>query len=369
MTQRLRKTDTIARFGGDEFLILVNNLANEMDMARIADNIMEMFAHPFNVEDQEFFITGSAGVAVYPFDGEDAETLIKNADIAMYIAKEQGKNQYILCTNDMKEEVKKNIRLSNQLHRVQERNELAVYYQPQVRLSTGEIVGLEALLRWRHPDMGMIPPKAFIPLAEMNGTINSIGEWVLKTAVYQNKRWQQMGFPHLRIAVNLSVIQFGNPNFVSNMDKLLKESGLDPKYLELEITESVATKEGTHIVGALNKLKQLGVSISIDDFGTEYSSLNRLKALPIDRIKIDMQFIQGIERSEKDQAITKIIINLAKSLGLEVLAEGVETMPQLEFLNQKMCDDVQGFYYYKPMPADEIEKLFHSFQGASKAGS
>ncbi|MEG6521948.1 EAL domain-containing protein [Desulfotomaculum sp. 1211_IL3151] len=358
LAQRLRKTDTVARFGGDEFLILVNHFADNEDVIKVADTIMKMFEHPFEVQGQEFFITGSAGVAVYPFDGDDAETLIKNADIAMYIAKSKGKNQYELCTAEMKDEVKQNIKISNSLYRVQERGELTVYYQPQVKLQTGQITGLEALLRWNHPEMGMIPPNVFIPLAEMNGTINSIGDWVLKTAISQNKRWQEKGFPHLRLAINLSIIQFRNPYFAENLDKLIKEIGLNPKCIELEITESVATKEAGHIVDTLTKLKQLGVSISIDDFGTEYSSLNRLKVLSIDRIKIDMQFVQGIENSEKDRAITKVVINLAKSLGLEVLAEGVETARQLDFLKQKLCDEVQGYYYYKPMPAEEIEKLF-----------
>lgn len=359
MEQRLRKTDTVARFGGDEFLALVNNLADNEDIIKIVENLIEVFEHPFNVSGQEFYVTGSAGVAVYPFDGEDAETLVKNADIAMYIAKSRGKNQYALCTEDMKDEVKQNIKLSNYLYRVQERDELVLYYQPQVKLNTGQIVGLEALLRWNHPEMGMIFPDAFIHLAEMNGTINSIGEWVLKTAARQNRLWQDKGYPHLRMAVNLSVVQFNNPSFVSNVERILQETGLNPKYLELEITESVATKDAANIVDALNRLKQLGVSISIDDFGTEYSSLNRIKELPIDRIKIDMQFVQGIEGNEKDQAITKVIINLAKNLGLEVLAEGVETAPQLEFLNQRMCDEVQGYYYYRPMPAEEIEKLLN----------
>lgn len=360
LVQRLRKTDTVSRFGGDEFLILVNNLADNEDIIKVVENILEMFELPLNINGQDFYITGSAGVAVYPFDGEDAETLTKNADIAMYMAKSRGKNQYACCTVDMKEEVKQNIKLSNHLYGVQERDELILYYQPQVKLTTGQIIGLEALLRWNHPEMGMIPPNTFIPLAEMNGTINGIGEWVLRTAVRQNKLWQDKGYPHLRMAVNLSVIQFNNPRLVNTVERILQETGLSPKHLELEITESVATKGAANIVDTLNQLKQLGVSISIDDFGTEYSSLNRLKELPIDRIKIDMQFVQGLEGNEKDQAITKVIINLAKGLGLEVLAEGVETAPQLEFLNQKMCDEVQGYYYYKPMPAEEIEELFQS---------
>ncbi len=353
----LRKTDTVARFGGDEFLLMINNMADSENITMIANNIMSLFEKPLDVNGQEFFITCSAGIAVYPYDGEDAETLIKNADIAMYKAKSRGKNQFALCTVDMKEEVKRNMILSNNLYRALEREELTIFYQPQISLHTGQIIGLEALLRWKHPEMGMIPPDVFIPLAESNGLINSIGEWVLKTAISQNKKWQDMGLPSLRMAVNLSIIQFNNSRIVDNVKNILKETGLNPEYLELEITESIAMRETGHIISVLNKFKELGVSISIDDFGTEYSSLNRLKMLPVDRIKIDMQFVQGIEGSEKDQAITDIIINLGKSLGLEVLAEGVETEPQLEFLNRKMCDDVQGYFFYKPMPAKEIEEI------------
>lgn len=359
LTRRLRKTDMVARFGGDEFLIMVNDLEDYESIRGAADTIMAMFETPFNINGQAFFITGSAGIAVYPFDGEDAETLIKNADIAMYMAKNGGKNQYALCAADMNEKVKTNVSLSNGLYGVEARNELVVYYQPQIRLQTGSIVGLEALLRWNHPELGMILPRVFIPLAEVNGTISTIGQWVLKTAIRQNKKWQDMGFPHLRIAINISPVQFNNPDFAENLDQILKEEGLNPGYLELEIPESIATKESGHILNTLNKLKQLGVTISIDDFGREYSSLNRLKTLPVDRIKIDMQFVHGIEGSEKDQAITKVIINLAKNLGLEVLAEGVETMPQMEFLNKRMCDEVQGYYYFRPMTAEEIEDMLH----------
>lgn len=360
LVHALRKTDTVARFGGDEFLIMLNNLPDQKDVVTIAKNIMDLFQKPFIIEGQEFYITVSAGIAVYPVDGEDSETLIKNADIAMYTAKSKGKNQFALCTSEMKDDVMINIKLSNRLYRVEERNELLLYYQPQICLYTGRITGLEALLRWKHPELGMILPNVFIPLAERNGTINSIGDWVLKTAVSQNKRWQEMGLPHLRIGVNLSVIQLNNPDFADNVDRILKETGLKPEYLDLEITESAATREPNTTSDILHKLKGLGVSISIDDFGIEYSSLSRLKSLPIDRIKIDMQFVHGIEHSEKDQAITKVIINLAKNLGIGVLAEGVETVPQKEFLAQKMCDEVQGYFYYKPMPAVEIEELLRS---------
>ena len=357
LTKVLRKTDTVARFGGDEFMIMLNNITDHSTITKIADKIMKLFSEIFSINGQEFLVTASAGISIYPVDGEDSEALVKNADIAMYKAKSKGKNQYALCTEDMKEELQISMELSNDLYRALERNELMVYYQPQVDLITKEISGVEALVRWMHPRKGMISPGVFIALAEKNGLINNVGEWVLRTACIQNKKWQDMGIPHMQMAVNLSAIQIINPKIAENIESILKETGLDPKNLELEITESVAIKETNYALDVLNKLKKIGVAIAIDDFGTEYSSLNRLKMLPVDRIKIDMQFVQGIESNEKDKAITMVIINLAKSLGLNVLAEGVETEAQLEFLNQKMCDNVQGYYYYKPMPAEEMEKI------------
>lgn len=357
LTDLLRKTDTVARFGGDEFLLLIDNIENFKDITKIADKIMDTFKNPFIIEEHEFFVTASAGISVYPTDGEDAEALIKNADTAMYKAKANGKNKYIMCTEDMKKEVKHNMVLSNHLFRAVEKGEMTLYYQPQISFKTGKFIGLEALLRWNHPQFGAVPPDTFIPLSEKNGSINKIGEWVLKTACIQNKKWQDMGLLYTRVGVNLSVIQFNDPFIVEKIEKILKDSQLNPKYLDLEITESVAIRENANVVYTLNNLKKLGVSISIDDFGTEYSSLSRLKLLPIDRIKIDMQFVHGIEGSQKDRAITNVIINLAKSLNLDVIAEGVESQGQIEFLNQKMCDEAQGFYYYKPMPADELEAI------------
>lgn len=354
----LRKTDTVARFGGDEFLILINNVNSREDIIKVADNIMKVFDDPFYIKEQRFFVTASAGISLYPTDGEDPETLIKNADIAMYEAKSKGKNQYALCTTKLKDETRRNMQISNSLYRVEESGQLEIHYQPQVNLATGQITGLEALLRWNHPVWGMIPPNVFIPLAEQNGTINNIGNWVLREAIRQNKQWQEKGLPHFRIAVNLSLIQFNNPHFADEIYQMLQEADLHPSYLELEVTESVATKETKYIMSALNSLKEKGISISIDDFGKEYSSLNRLKVLPIDRIKVDMQFVKGIDLNEKDRAITTVVINLAKSLGLQVLAEGVETESQLDFLNKKMCDEVQGYYFYRPMPVDKIENLF-----------
>ena len=292
---------------------------------------------------------------MYPVDGADADKLIKNADIAMYSAKETGKNQYVMCSHQMKETVNMNVTLTTSLHRALGRSEFVLYYQPQVCLQTRKIIGLEALLRWKSQEYGMISPGKFIPLAEHTGLINPIGEWVLREACAQSVRWKMMGMPAARMAVNLSVIQLRNPRLQNIVKDTLEETGMDPAYLELEITESVATKESDYIIDVLRRLKSLGITLSIDDFGTEYSSLSRLKMLPVDRIKMDIQFVRGIDGSDKDKAITKVIINLAKTLGLKVIAEGVETETQLEFLNQKMCDEVQGFYYYRPMPADQVE--------------
>lgn len=349
------KKDTVSRIGGDEFLILINQLEKDSDILQIAENMIEQFNNPFIFNGQKFFITASAGISIYPQDGVDSQSLIKSADIAMYYAKEKGKNQFVMCSDTMKEEAHHKMRLINDLYRAMDRQELVLYYQPQVSLETQEIIGLEALIRWNHPEMGMISPGVFIPLAEQTGLINSIGEWVLKTACKQNKVWQDKGLPPIRMAVNLSINQFQNPNFVGLVDRVLKETGLKADYLELEITETIAIQESEYVIVALNRLKEIGVSISIDDFGTEYSSLSRLTSLPVDRIKIDTQFIRGISENAKDIIVTDIIINLAKSLGLRVIAEGVETKAQVDFLSQRKCDEVQGFYYYKPMPIEETE--------------
>jgi len=357
LAANLRKSDTVARFGGDEFLMMFNSVNSLDDITTIADKVLQLFKDPIIIKGQELFITASAGISVYPADGGDAETLIKHADIAMYAAKEKGKNQYALCSDDMKELAQYKMTLSNQLYRALENRELAVYYQPQVCLVTGRIVGVEALLRWFHPTFGLISPRDFIPLAEQTGLINPIGQWVLETACAQSMAWREMGFDNIRMSVNLSVVQLRTTGLTDHIRRVIDVTGIDPHMLELEVTESTMTREPDYIIGVLNDLKALGLSISIDDFGTEYSSLNRLKMLPIDRLKMDIQFVHGIDKSDKDQAITKVIINLAKNLDLKLIAEGVESSSQLSFLKQRMCDEVQGFYYYKPMPACEIEKL------------
>lgn len=356
MSRSVRRYDTVARFGGDEFLVNVMNLTKVEDVHTVARKILHTFKQPILIRGQEFFISASMGVAVYPQDGEDADQLIKNADLALDKSKARGKNQYTLCTPILKDDLLRKMKLTNSLFRALERNELELHYQPQVKSTTGEIIGVEALLRWEQAELGSISPSQFIPLAEQTGIIHAIGFWVIETACVQNKKWQQMGLPPVRMSVNLSVGQFKNPRLVKSIAQILERTGLEARYLELEVTESVAVEEGDEVIRILHQLKALGVSIAIDDFGTDYSSLDRLKMLPVDRIKIAMSFIHGItEDDSKDKSIASIIIQLAKSLKLAVIAEGVETNAQLAFLKEQRCDEIQGYYYYKPMKAEDME--------------
>lgn len=357
LVHAVRRYDTVSRFGGDEFILLLNQIAGAEDLLRILNKLSDALCRSFRINGQKIFVTASIGAALYPQDGTDAETLIKNADMAMYHAKGNGKNRYALCSQNMKGEILDKMRLTNFLYRALERKQLLLYYQPQIDTRSRAIVGCEALLRWNLPGRGIIPPAVFIPLAEQTGLIQPIGAWVLKTACRQNRKWHELGFTKLRMAVNLSVHQLKNPKFIQQVGDILACTGLPAQFLELEITESVAGGNIDTVEKVLDGLKSLGVTISIDDFGTEYSSLSRLKQLPVDRIKIGMQFVQGIETSEKDQAISKVIITLARNLDMKVIAEGVETKPQLDFLSQRMCDEVQGFYCYRPMPAEQMEAV------------
>ncbi|MGV8907232.1 MAG: putative bifunctional diguanylate cyclase/phosphodiesterase [Acetobacterium sp.] len=357
LVKAMDKIDTVARIGGDEFIILIQDCEEIATIDRASERILKYFKEPFTIDGQDCFVTTSLGFAVYPTDGKDAETLIKNADIAMYKAKEKGKNKYMRCSVEMKQNVDETMKITNGLYQALEKNEFELYYQPQVCSTTREIVGLEALIRWHHPDWGMVLPTKFIHIAEQTSIICAIGAWVLRTACAQNKAWQDAGFPKLRMGVNLSPREFYNDNLIDDVKNILAETGLGHDYLELEITESAAMNEQERVIETLNAFKAMGIHIAIDDFGTDYASFNYLKQLPIDRIKIPMTFVQGLDTSVKDEAITKAIIILAKNMGLKTIAEGVETKNQLDFLNSRMCDEIQGFYYYKPMPAHEIEKL------------
>ena len=347
----------VARFGGDEFLVMLKDIENQEDIELVCKGLMRIFDKPFHIREHEFFVTGSAGVAVFPSDGDNVDTLIKNADIAMYEAKAKGKNQFAICTEHMKDDVERDMILSNHLFRAIERNELKLVYQPQINIKSGEIDGIEALLRWEHPKYGNVSPGIFVPIAEKSGAINQIGEWVLKEACIQNKKWHDLDVYHGKIAVNVSVVQFSNIKLWKRFDAIIQSTGLPHQYVELEITESVAAK-GDGVFDILEKCRALGMSIAIDDFGTEYSSLSRIKIMPIDKVKIDMQFVHGMETNDKDKAIVKVIINMAKSLNLEVIAEGVETDTQLEILRYNACDYSQGYHHYKPMRAEEVEKIF-----------
>ena len=358
LSASMRKSDTVSRFGGDEFLIMAHNLGNTTNVHKIADKVISVFRTPFTVRNQEIYISASVGIAVYPYDGKDADTLIRNADIAMYEAKSKGKGQYCLCTEEMKEEIMIRHDLSNKLYRAIENNELILHYQPMVSARTGEIRCLEALIRWNQPDHGLISPGVFIPLAEQNGLIGPIGEWVLRTACSQTKAWLDMGLSPIHISVNVSVLQLRNSKFVAAVERILKETGLKAEYLDLEITESVAVKESDNILDVLKELRELGVEISIDDFGTEYSSLSRLNHMPVNRIKIDRSFINNLFRSEKEQTLVKGMIHLSQTLGLTVVAEGVEHEAQLEFLKQHGCDEIQGYYISRPVDAKDVLKLF-----------
>jgi diguanylate cyclase (GGDEF)-like protein/PAS domain S-box-containing protein len=357
LRKNLRKVDTIARVGGDEFLIIVDGIKDINHVKRIAEKLMMCFGLPFQLGQKMVNITTSIGISIYPQDGPDFETLIKNADAAMYRAKETGKNRYEFCTLLLKDYLSQKVKLTEDLKNAIEKNELELYYQPQVKSSIRKVTGVEALLRWNHPELGMIGPSVFIPIAESSGLIIKIGEWVLNAACRQNKSWQDAGLESIPISVNVSVKQFRNGHIIKNVRDILKETGLDPQYLELEITESIVVEDVENITRMLVDLKDMGIKLAIDDFGTEYASLNYLKQLPIDRIKIAMTFVRGIGSNPKDEIITKTIIYLAQSMDMKVIAEGVETVEQLDFLQRANCDDIQGYYFFRPMRLMKFENL------------
>lgn len=354
----LREKDTIARFGADEFLILITNIKRLEELKKITDRIIGVFDQCIHVQDIEYFMTASAGVAVYPVDGEDPETLVKNADIAMYEAKAGGKNQIIYCSPAMKEDATKKMKLTNSLYRALDKNELYLHYQPQVDVKTQKIIGFEALLRWNNGEYGMVSPNIFIPMAEQTGLIRPIGLWVIKTACKEFKEFNKSGNKSITLSINLSIEQLKDITIAEKISEILYATKMNPKNLQIEITESIAFNEDYNILKRLKDIRNLGISVSIDDFGKGYSSLNRLKTFSIDLLKIDMDFVHGItSQSQKDRAIIKSIIQVAKNLNVKVLAEGVETEEQFTFLRDNGCDIVQGYYFYKPMPASEIEKL------------
>jgi diguanylate cyclase (GGDEF)-like protein/PAS domain S-box-containing protein len=355
--EHVREGDTVARLGGDEFTLLVPGISAEEDAAKIARKICEAVHDPFWIDGRELFVTTSVGVSVYPSDGHDTETLVRNADSAMYRAKEQGRDNYQLYTPAMNAKAVERLSLESRLRQAIANDELELHFQPFIDLRTAELLGAEALVRWRHPELGLIPPMDFIPLAELSGLIVPIGEWVLRTACAEARKWHKKGFPHLTVSVNLSSRQFQQSDLVSQVSQALDESGLEADKLDLEITESNAMQNAEHSINTLWGLKRQGVRISMDDFGTGYSSLNYLKRFPIDRIKLDQSFVRDLPSDKDDAAIAMAVIAMGRSLELVVIAEGVETEEQLAFLKGQNCDQLQGFLLSRPLAADAFDRF------------
>ncbi|HBW36206.1 bifunctional diguanylate cyclase/phosphodiesterase [Desulfosporosinus sp. BICA1-9] len=354
----LREGDTIARQGGDEFLVLLPEIMDDHEVVTVSERILGVFAQPIILDGNEVYVSTSIGISLYPNDGTDLETLVKQADTAMYYAKEKGRNNCQFFTSGLNIKANQRLATENSLRKALVRGEFVLHYQPQVDFESGSIVGLEALIRWNSVELGMVSPAAFIPIAEETGLIVPIGEWVLWTACAQNKSWQEQSYPPLRIAVNISARQFREPDFIKIVDRILQKTGLEPRWLELEITESIAMENGQTSLEMLNGFKELGVRISIDDFGTGFSSLNYLRRMPIDTLKIDQCFIQDISSGENGEEVVAAIIQLAKNLNLKVIAEGVETNTQRSFLKDKLCDEMQGYLYSKAVSSQDVEKLF-----------
>jgi diguanylate cyclase (GGDEF)-like protein/PAS domain S-box-containing protein len=362
----VRESDTLARLGGDEFTLLLPTLTHQEDAAFVAQKILEAVRYPFHIEGREFFITTSIGISLFPEDGTDAATLIKNADTAMYQAKEQGRDNYQLFNAFVNAKALQRIALEHGLRRALANDELELHYQPIFDFRSGRITGMEALLRWRHPEMGSIPPAVFIPIAEATGVMVPIGTWVIRTACRQAKTWHDLGFKHLSLAVNLSVTQLQQPDLVARVKEVLEETGLPARLLELEITESSAMNSPETSIRTLYDLKKLGIRISLDDFGTGHSSLSYLKRFPIDTLKIDQSFVRDINSDPDTAAIVTAIIAMAHSLRLKVIAEGVEYSDQATFLKRYLCDQMQGYLIKPPVPAEEFAELIAL--SASEAG-
>lgn len=357
LTLAINDGEMVARFGSDEFSFLLTEINDAEDAERRAREFQSILNTPFHIEGHELYVTSSIGIGLHPSDGRDAQELLKSAGAALYRAKQAGGSNYQFYTADMNERALQRLALENQLRRGLERKEYRVYYQPQVSIDTGQITGMEALVRWQHPERGLVAPAEFIPLAEDTGLIAPLGEWVLRTACAQTRQWQDAGFENLHVAVNLSPRQFQQPDLVLMVESVLAETGLAATCLELEVTESSVMKNAETAINTLRELKAMGIRISIDDFGSGYSSLSYLKNLPIDVLKIDQSFVRDMTTDPKDAAIVMAIIQLAHSLQLQVKAEGVEREDQLRFLRLLRCDEMQGYLFCRPITTEAFEHL------------
>ena len=359
----VRASDTVARLGGDEFVVIMPNIRAPADAAFLAEKMLAAVARPYAIDGRELYITPSIGIAVCPEDGCDFESLIQHADAAMYLAKENGRNNYQYFTAALNARAVERLSLESALRGALERREFSLHYQPQINLASGAIIGVEALLRWRHPVLGWVAPDRFIPVAEDSGLIVPIGAWVLQEACRQARAWQAAGLAPLLMAVNVSGVQFHQADLAETVRDILAEHGLAAASLEIEMTESVLMKSADSAVEILRKFREMGVRLAIDDFGTGYSSLSYLKRFPIDKLKIDRSFVSDITTDPDDAAIASAIIAMAHRLRLKVIAEGVETPGHLGFLLQEGCDEAQGYHYSKPLPPDDLERLMRGWQG------
>jgi len=367
LTGAVRKGDTVARLSGDEFTLVLADMAHVDDAVRVAQKILDVFMQPFRIAGRELFFTASMGITLYPFDEQEVEGLLRNADVAMYRAKELGRNSYHFYTAEMTVKAEESLALENEMRRALKRKEFSLHYQPVVDLRSGRIAGMEALLRWNHGERGPISPAQFIPLAEETGLIVPVGEWVLRAACAQAKGWHDAGFRELRLAVNISARQFQDKNFAFVVARILEETGLDPRALDLEITESVIMQQAEASVATLREFSARGVSFSIDDFGTGYSSLSYLKRFPIDFLKIDRSFVRDITTDTDDATLVATMITMAHGLGIKAVAEGVETQAQLAFLDEHRCDAIQGYYFSRPVPAEEFASLLRAKKSLGRA--
>lgn len=356
----MRQSDTIARLGGDEFTILLTGIKSMKDVSRTAQKVLSVVSRPFAIDGHQLGVTCSIGVSVFPHDGSDTESLIKRADFAMYRAKNQGKANYQHFDITVVSQAPKQASFENDLRKAIVNHELRIHFQPQVSLATGQITGVEALVRWQHPEFGLLPPSEFIPLAEESGLIVPLGEWVLRSACIQNKVWQVAGYEPLPVAINLSARQFREIGLPETVARVLHETGLSPNFLMLEITETNAMQDVEYTISTLEVLKDMGLGIALDDFGTGHSSLSYLKRFPIDLLKIDKSFVQDVPDDPDDACIITAIVGLSQNLGMNVIAEGVETEKQLAFLRAIRCEQMQGFFFSRPLPTRRTLELFDS---------
>lgn len=357
LKKALRNGDMLFHFGIDKFVIFDKESNTELQSASFIYELLKKLNTNFRIQGYDVFVTVSIGIAIYPKDASDYQTLIKNADIAMNYSKKMDKSRYKFFEKSMEEEINEKVELQKELRQAVEEKQLKVFYQPKINANTGEIEGMEALVRWKHQSKGYIPPSKFIPLAEQTGIITEIGQFVLETACLQNKAWQELGYKPVKVAVNLSMRQLKGNSIINFIKKVLRDSKLGPKWLEFEITESMVMENCEQTENLLKKIRSLGIDISLDDFGTGYSSLNYLKSLPINCIKIDKSFIDEILTDKKQNFISSALINLAHGINLKVIAEGVETLEQFEMLKKYHCDTIQGYFFSKPVSDEEFEEM------------